>query len=106
MEYRSQVINNLDLFNADPGLYVEKAVKDFVLASPLNCIVDFQNKPFFGDPVLSFADGDSPIFKNFKQTVSGSHFLPRLAAVFARWESLAAKGFHRNIVITAIEVFL
>jgi epoxyqueuosine reductase len=77
MEYRTQEINKLDLFNADPGLYIEKAVKDFVLTSPLNCMVDFQNKPFFGEPVLSFSDGDSPIFKNFKQSVSESHLLPR-----------------------------
>jgi hypothetical protein len=77
MEYRSQEINNLDLFNAAPGLYIEKAVKDFVLTSPLNCMVDFQNKPFFGETVLTFANGDSPIFKNLKQTVSESHLLPR-----------------------------
>ena len=77
MIFPSRETNNLELFNANPGLYIEKAVKDYVLTSPLNCLMDFGNKPFFGEPVLAFGDGDSPVFQNFKQTVSESHLLPR-----------------------------
>jgi hypothetical protein len=76
-KYTSRKTNNLELFNAKPGLFIEKAIKDYVLTSPLNCMMDFGNKPFFGEPVIAFADGDSPTFKNFKQTVSESHLLPR-----------------------------
>ena len=77
MIFPSRETNNLELFNANPGLFIDKAVKDYVLTSPLNCLMDFENKPFFGEPVLVFADGDSPVFQNFKQTVSESHLLPR-----------------------------
>lgn len=65
------------MFNENPGLFIKEAVKDYVLTSPLNCLMDFDNKPFFGEPVISFADGDAPIFQNFKKSVSESHLLPR-----------------------------
>jgi epoxyqueuosine reductase len=76
-KYLSKEMINLELFRANPGSFIERAVKDFVLTSPLNCMMGFGNKPFFGEPVLAFADGDSPIFQNFKQNVSVSHLLPR-----------------------------
>lgn len=77
MKYPSREINNLELFNTNPGLYIEKAIKDYVLNSPLNIMMEFGNKPFFGEPVIAFADGDDPIFQNFKKTVSESHLTPR-----------------------------
>ena len=77
MRYPSQKINNPELFNSNPGLYIRKAIKDYVLTSPLNCMMDFGNKPFFGEPVIAFADGDSVVFQDFKKTVSESHLTPR-----------------------------
>ncbi|MBN1188833.1 MAG: hypothetical protein JXA46_03700 [Dehalococcoidales bacterium] len=77
MRYPSRKMDNLALFNANPGVYIEKAMKDYVLTSPLNCLMGFKNKRFFGEPVFAFADGDSPIFQNFQQTVSETHLLPR-----------------------------
>ena len=40
-------------------------------------MMDFGNKPFFGEPVIAFADGDSVVFQDFKKTVSESHLTPR-----------------------------
>jgi epoxyqueuosine reductase len=77
MTYPSRKINNPELFKSNPGFYIRKAIKDYVETSPLNCMMDFGNKPFFGEPVIAFADGDSAVFQDFKKNVSESHLLPR-----------------------------
>jgi hypothetical protein len=77
MRYPSRKVNNRALFNSNPGSFIQKSIKDYVLTSPLNCMMDFGNKPFFGEPVIAFADGDNAVFQDFKKTVSESHLIPR-----------------------------
>lgn len=67
----------LDSFQTDPGAYIQRAVKEYVLTSSLNRMADFDNKPFFGEPILAFADGDSQVFRDFPNTVAETHLLPR-----------------------------
>jgi epoxyqueuosine reductase len=77
MRYPSRKIDNQVLFNSNPASYIQKAIVDYVETSPLNCMMAFGNKPFFGEPVIAFADGDSAVFQDFKKTVSESHLTPR-----------------------------
>ena len=77
MTYPDKKVNNRVLLNSNPGLFIREAIKDYVLTSPLNSMVDYGNKPFFGEPVIAFADGDSGVFLDFKKTVSEFHLLPR-----------------------------
>ncbi len=65
------------LFQTDPGLFLEKAIKDYVRASPLNCLTAFDNAPIVDEPIVAFANGDDPIFRDLKTVIGEFHMTPR-----------------------------
>ncbi len=65
------------LFSADPDTFIEKVIKDFANSNPSNCLDCFDNEPVFERPLTGFADGDDPLFKEYKKVVHENHFLPR-----------------------------
>ena len=66
-----------DLFRRDPCRFIENAVKDYVRTSPLNHLAGFDNLPIVDEPVVAFADGDDPIFRDLKTIVGAFHLTPR-----------------------------
>lgn len=66
-----------DLFDADPKQFIEKAIRKFVRTSPANRLTSFGGEPIFEEPLVGFADGDDPLFNEYKKVVHESHFLPR-----------------------------
>ena len=52
-------------------------VEEFTRTSPLNRLEAFGNAPIFEKPIVGFADGDDPLFTQFKEVVSPEHFAPR-----------------------------
>lgn len=64
-------------FRENPELYVERAIKEYIATSPLNCMKEFNNQPFFAEPVVVFANGDDPVFRDLKKTLAEYHFTPR-----------------------------
>jgi Uncharacterized Fe-S protein len=64
-------------FDSDPKLFIEKAIKNFVRTSPANRLTSFHNKPIYDKPLIGFADGDDPLFAEFKKIVHEKHLNPR-----------------------------
>ena len=75
-------------------------VARFVAESPQNRLVDIDGTPIFDAPLVGFADGDDPLFVEYKRTyiVGGFHRTPREALV----ETLrpAAESFARIGVVS------
>lgn len=65
------------LFVTAPEHFIEHAIREFVRTSPLNRLDSFGGEPIFGKPLVGFADGDDPLFNEYKSVVHESHFLPR-----------------------------
>jgi epoxyqueuosine reductase len=68
---------NTQLFQADPSRFLETAIKDYVRTSPLNHLTAFDNLPIVDEPIVGFADGDDPIFQDFKTIIGEFHLTPR-----------------------------
>ena len=65
-----------ELFSANPNLFIEKAIKEFVATSPLNCLPSCNNIPISEEPLVAFADGDDPIFQDYKTIIGDHHITP------------------------------
>ena len=64
-------------FDYDPNGFIEKAIKGFLCTSPSNRLTFFHNQHIFEKPLIGFADGDDPLFIEFKKIVHEKHISPR-----------------------------
>jgi epoxyqueuosine reductase QueG len=62
---------------------IEDEIKRFVRESPLNRMPDDANQPIFEDPLVGFADGNDPLFTEFKKIIGPNHLTPIEALVKA-----------------------
>jgi epoxyqueuosine reductase len=62
---------------------IEDEIKRFVRESPLNRMPDDANQPFFDEPLVRFADGNDPLFTDFKKIIGPNHLTPIEALVKA-----------------------
>lgn len=62
---------------ADPSRFIRTAIEEFVATSPANRLTSFENDPIFNEPLVGFADGDDPIFNEYKQVIGDYHLMPR-----------------------------
>jgi epoxyqueuosine reductase QueG len=62
---------------AEPEHFIERAINDFARSTPANRLDCFGDEPIFEKPLVGFADGDDPLFKEYKKVVHENHFLPR-----------------------------
>ncbi len=69
-------------FEKNPSLFLEQAIKEYVRASPGNHLPAFDDRAIFDEPLVGFADGDDPIFQDYKSIIGDFHLTPR--EVFAR----------------------
>ncbi|MFC2021137.1 hypothetical protein ACFLU1_05065, partial [Chloroflexota bacterium] len=91
-------------FQTDPARWVEEEVKAFTGKSPLGNMPPFRDYRIFGEPVVSFADGDDPIFTKFKTAIAPTHLTPREAmaeALNKRPEELPA---HLSVISWVLPV--
>jgi epoxyqueuosine reductase len=65
------------LFDANPESFIEEAAKKFVRESSANRLASFGGDPIFEEPLIGFADGDDPLFDEYKKVVHEDHFTPR-----------------------------
>jgi hypothetical protein len=66
-------------FTAEPGRFIEKAIQDYVSQSPNNRFPTFPSEPIWDAPLVGFAAGDDPIFKEYKTVIGDFHVTPREA---------------------------
>ncbi|MFC1909631.1 epoxyqueuosine reductase [Chloroflexota bacterium] len=58
---------------------IEDSIRGFVTTSPLNSMTQLDNHRYFDEPLVQFADGDDPIFTEYKTVIDPSHLTPREA---------------------------
>lgn len=63
----------------NPVLFIEQKIKEFVLTSPDNRLSFLNDYVMWDEPLISFADGDDPIFNEYKTIISPEHLTPREA---------------------------
>jgi epoxyqueuosine reductase QueG len=58
---------------------IELEIKSFVRESPLNRMPGEENVPIFEEPLVKFADGNDPLFTEFKTIIGPNHLTPQEA---------------------------
>jgi len=86
------------LFEENPERFIEDAVRLFVRESVANRLADFGGAPIFEEPLIGFADGDDPLFGEFKKVVSEEHLLPREILARHLQETLNRPDVHPDSV--------
>ncbi len=61
----------------DLKAWIEQILCRLVQEAPENRLPDFGGQPIFGAPLVGVADGDDPLFEEFRHAVSPRHLLPR-----------------------------
>ena len=62
-----------------PEQYVTHTIQEFVESSPLNRLPLDRERLIFGQPLVGFADGDDPLFAEYKSIIGDFHVTPRQA---------------------------
>ncbi|MBI4332670.1 MAG: epoxyqueuosine reductase [Chloroflexi bacterium] len=63
--------------NPDAAVFLENAIKKYVATTPGNRLPAFDNDPIYDEPLVGFADGDDPIFSEYKRVIGPYHLTPR-----------------------------
>jgi epoxyqueuosine reductase len=66
-------------FRANPSLFLEEEIKKHVSLSTDNCLTSFNNVPIWDEPLIGFANGDDPIFQDYRRIIGDFHLTPREA---------------------------
>ena len=74
-------------FQANPARFIEQKIKEFTRTSPLNRLPFINDCVIWDEPLVTFADGDDPIFTEYKTIITPTHLTPR--------EALAQAGSKR-----------
>ena len=64
---------------AQPSRFVIDEIKSFTRTSPLNRLPDSSGDIIFDEPLVQFANGDDPIFIEYKSIIDPTHLTPREA---------------------------
>ncbi|MFH1382711.1 MAG: epoxyqueuosine reductase [Chloroflexota bacterium] len=70
----------------------------FVRTSPLNGMPEAKEYPIFDDPLVQFADGDDPIFTQYKTIIAPTHLTPREALAKAYRKNPADMPEHISVI--------
>jgi len=66
-------------FKTNPNRFLEETIRQYVATSPGNWFQAFNNEPIWDEPLVGFADGDDPIFQDYKEIIGDFHLTPREA---------------------------
>ena len=64
---------------SNPARFIKREIKEFVRSSPANRLPFFNNYVMLDEPLVKFADGDDPIFNEYKSIINPVHLTPREA---------------------------
>ena len=74
-------------FQTNPAQFIEGEIKEFVRTSPLNRLPFINDYIIFDEPLVRLADGDDPIFAEYKTIIASTHLTPREALAKAYGKS-------------------
>lgn len=61
----------------NPARFIERTIKDYLTKSPNNRLPAYPDERAWDDFLLGFADGDDPIFREYKTIIGEFHVTPR-----------------------------
>ena len=87
-----------------PEAFIERTIKEFVASSEGNRHKALEDGPFFEEPLVGFADGDDPLFLQYKEIIGTFHFTPRevLEKAMSEETTPSRRGLKRVSVIAYI----
>jgi epoxyqueuosine reductase QueG len=71
--------NDRDNFKTNPAQCIEQEIREFVRTSPANRLSFLNDYIIWDKPLVKFADGDDPIFTEYKSIIAPTHLTPREA---------------------------
>ncbi len=74
-------------WQTEPAQYIEQKIKTLAATSPANRLSFLKDYIIFDEPVVRFADGDDPIFTEYKTIIADTHLTPREALAKAYGKS-------------------
>ena len=63
-------------FQTEPAQFIEQEIKAFTRTSPLNRMSFIKDSIIFDEPLVEFADGDDPLFTEYKTIIDPTHLTP------------------------------
>lgn len=94
-------------FRQDPSRSIEKFIKSMVRQSLENTLFLIDDSPIFDEPLVGFADGDDPMFSQFKRIIGPWHLTPRevLEKTLESFSSPMAHGIpHISVVCWVLPI--
>lgn len=78
--------------------FIQEAIKAFIRNSPLNRLPTSGQDFIFDEPLVQFADGDDPIFLEYRSVIDPSHLTPREALAKACNKSPDDMPAHLSVI--------
>jgi epoxyqueuosine reductase QueG len=75
----SQPVKAKERLRTNPARFIEQEIKEFVRTSPDNHLSFMNGYTMWAEPLVKFADGDDPIFTEYKSIIAPDHLTPREA---------------------------
>ncbi|MBM2824844.1 MAG: 4Fe-4S ferredoxin-type protein [Dehalococcoidales bacterium] len=88
----------------DPAHFLNQTIKEYIATSPDNIMPGFAGEPIWDEPLVGFADGDDPIFQEYKEIIGQFHLTPR--EVMERHLGKIARGYARPPHISVISIIV
>jgi len=70
-------------FQTNPAQFMEREIKEFVRTSPASRLPFLNDYVMWDEPLVKFADGDDPLFTEYKTIIGPVHLTPREALALA-----------------------
>ncbi len=75
----SQSARAKERLRTNPARFIEHQIKEFVRTNPDNHLSFMNGYAMWDEPLVKFADGDDPIFTEYKSIIAPDHLTPREA---------------------------
>lgn len=66
-----------ETLRTDPARFIEQQIKEYVRTSPASRLPFIDDFVMWDEPLVKFADGDDPIFTEYKSIIAPTHLTPR-----------------------------
>ena len=97
-------IMNADLIKKDQATFLEAAIKEYVATSPNNIMPGYPGEHMWDDSLVGFANGDDPLFSEYKKIIGDFHMTPRESLEMHLKKK--ALGYYNPEKISVVSYFL
>ncbi len=85
-------------FQNNPAQFIEEEIKEFTRTSPLNRLPFINDYIIWDEPLVKFADGNDPIFTEYKTIIAPTHLTPHEALAKASSKSPKDMPAHLSVI--------